>query len=116
LSKEYVWEKMGDAVECLACLNAPIKERIWNAYLEFHVLEPNYFEGTEQEDFRKLKADLTCVAPEGDEGAVIATLREMTANEAYRIALRIMRLYHDVLLRTGGMDAPELPEPDWLEE
>jgi DNA-binding transcriptional regulator GbsR (MarR family) len=100
MALSYVREKLGCAVDCLDVENQGIKTRLFNAFMAFHTLRPNYFIEIEQQKFRDLVNELTEVESKGDEGDLQATINTMTNEKAEALAQRIRELYDYLVLLT----------------
>jgi hypothetical protein len=89
---DYPSEKFCAAIYALAG-NVPLRERILAAYMSFHTIGPEHFKNHPEllNDYEEIMADLTA-KKEGfsGEGAVPATLRQMTDEEAARTAEQII--------------------------
>ena len=91
LEQSYPREKMTTAVSILATHPGKIKERLFDAYIEFHTIGedmPQPF----QCDFQWIVQELNKPCGENGEGTVKATLNAMTEAHAVEIARRIYDL------------------------
>lgn len=89
----YPKEKMAVAVHALAVGAGPVRERLVDAFMSFHVLSPSDFPGPLGFHFQWIKAELTRT-PQRDEndGRIWATISGMRIERAVRIAERIVAL------------------------
>lgn len=88
----YARDKLSMAVYALATGYGTLRSRLFDAYLEFHVLTSDDFPSSLRPDFEWIKRGLTKRQPHSDEGKVRATLRGMRKAKAMEIAVRISNL------------------------
>jgi hypothetical protein len=92
----YAREKYSVAVSSLVG-PADIKTRLFGAYMSIHTLSPRDIPEHLRDDHKALTEALTWVpVKEPDEGTLMATLREMSDDEADRLAKRFLELFIDV--------------------
>ena len=87
----YAKEKMMEAVLVLATHPDRIKERLYHAFLRFQTIGMDMPEDFAS-DYEWIVNQLTSVPGKCDEGAVVATLCNMTDKHAVEIARRIVDL------------------------
>ena len=96
MSIEYALEKLMQAVDILATGSGRVQERLADAALVLIRLKPDDL--PEDADLRRtfngVIDDLTYEQPQGDEGAISASLRGTDDEDASAIAKRIVALYH----------------------
>lgn len=101
MTKEFKWEAqayLGDALDTLVSGVGRIKERLRDAFLEFHCLQPEHFP---HEDLGQTEDELKTYAE--IQGALTAhetfenTLAVMSEDEASSIAAKVLKLYLDVV-------------------
>lgn len=99
----YAWEKAYLAVLGLATSTAAVQERIGNAYMFhlMHIWPENITDPLIQKTLDDIAFRLTQVKPKGNEGSVVATVSEMSDDEAQEIARKIFEL-HDRISRQYG--------------
>ncbi len=90
----YQREKFTNAVSDLATSPKSIQQRVCDAYLHslIHVSVDSLPEEI-QKQFQDMNERLTKSEPEGDEGSVKATTRDMSEDEASEIATEIWNMY-----------------------
>lgn len=102
------------AVHAMTVGRGAIKDRLFDAFLEFHMLKPCDFPAGLQDDFARVKGELTKKDPKGRallggkvilgvEGQIGASLKGMRLNKAEAIAERIYGLESRVrhIVKTG---------------
>lgn len=90
---DYIREKLNPAVRLLATGADSLQQRLERAFGLLQKLRTSDFaDFDDQLIFDQIKADLTSVEAQGDEGSVKATLGRMGDGDASRIAERIVDL------------------------
>jgi hypothetical protein len=94
MSLGYVHEKFILAVDSMATSPASIQNRVADAYM-FHLMHLKEDELPEEirMDFRIMKQQLTSAKPIGDEGSVMASVNEMSEDDAVAIAQKIVNMH-----------------------
>ena len=92
----YPMEKLSTAVSIMAAHPSSIKERLYEAFIEFHTIG-NDMPDPFREDYEWIHHELTKVSGDG-EGAIIATLQSMTDEHAVEIAKRIVELASQIAM------------------
>ncbi len=88
----YVHEKLSNAVQKLATGPGRIEERLFDAAVAFITLSPHDFPNHLKGDFEKLRRRLTSVKAQGAESDLIATLSQMSDDDAVGLAGATVRL------------------------
>ncbi len=88
----YVHEQLSDAVQKLATGPGRIEERLLDAAVAFITLSSRDFPNHLKGDFEEHRRRLTSVKAQGAESDLIATLSQMTEDEAVGLAGAIVRL------------------------
>ena len=88
----YTLEKLRAAVHALAVGGGAIKDRLYDAFLEFHMLRPDDFPPELCDDFRWVKHELV-----KRHGGIGPSLKGMRLNKAEEIAERVCYLESCVL-------------------
>ena len=89
----YPKEKLAVAVHSLAVGLGPIRDRLVDAFMSFHMLTPNDFPGPLASQFSWIKDELTRRPPRDErDGRIWATIASMRNARAVRIAERIVAL------------------------
>lgn len=102
MSIDYASEKLTAAVMSLATSASPIQKRLWNAAMACHTLSnPAHgdqdFSSHELRDrFHKWWAAMTAREPSGEEGSLEATIRQLSDEEAERLAEDLFEIYVEV--------------------
>jgi hypothetical protein len=97
VSVSYFYQKFSAAVESMAASPASIQHRIADAYIsQLHVLQPDELPDEIRMDFTIMVEQLTRIEPVGNEGRVMASVREMSEDDAVEIARKIVHM-HDVV-------------------
>jgi hypothetical protein len=93
MSFSYVHEKFSAAIESMAASPESIQHRIANAYT-YHLIRLKKEELPDEirMDFEITAEQLTRGEPVGNEGRVMATVKQMSENEAVDIARRIVHM------------------------
>jgi hypothetical protein len=106
---DYVWEKFSTAIYALAG-HGPMQERLKSAYLSFHAVMVSDFDNDPemQTDYREI-VDRLSARKEGfpGEGTMPSTLRQMSNEEADRIAELIIDFCFSVA--RARIDAARIP-------
>ena len=91
----YVQEKLYEATSCLVT-EGPLRKRLADAATILFRLEADDFpDGDNAKAFERIYHDLTHVeAVPGDEGNTDATTKRLSDEDARRIAIGILGLYH----------------------
>lgn len=98
----YAFEKLMNAVLTLAKSKETHQDRLANAYLSgLLLIRPDDLPEDIREDFFELKAAMEKGTPRSDEGTVVASVRDMSEQEASNLIDSIVSLYADVA-RAGG--------------
>jgi hypothetical protein len=90
---DYPREQCWRAVHTLVTGNGRIQERLQSAALCIHALRPRDFPESLCNEFEDLRRELTREKPIGDEGALAATIRNLSDQHAANFAERILSLY-----------------------
>jgi hypothetical protein len=105
---DYAREKIGRAVEILACSPLPLHERLREAYLSGlnQLRNPRYLPDELQKKVDAIAdAVARAVLPVGDEGSLQPSIMMMTDAEASALASKILTLFDEIarLQAQGGM-------------
>lgn len=94
----YAREKLGVAVDGLASGSGAIQDRLLNAFMSFHTLQPRDFaKAQEGAAFKSIMDRLTAVTDgDPDNGHVKNTLAQMSDEAASRLASDIVELDHSL--------------------
>jgi hypothetical protein len=102
----YALEKLGEAVYDLATGTGPVQERLCEALVYLHRIRPEDIPDPElRRILVEIKNDLTFDVPKGKEGRLVASLLNISNEDASAIAGRILDLYQcmdDLLGRPIG--------------
>jgi hypothetical protein len=82
----YAFEKLSKAVEGMAVNAMPLRERLRNAYLSFHMLTPDDMPAEARSAFRGLLVRMNWNEAKGDGGTNAATLTLVSDSEIRRLA------------------------------
>lgn len=94
VTQNYTWEKLYTAILTLASGQFSLQERLADAYISSLIrLRSGDLPRGLRDEFAQLGKRLTCVAPEGDEGSVYATVRAMDTETARMLAEKIVSIY-----------------------
>ena len=102
----YAKEKIGSAVHILATGRGGIKQRIWDAYMQFHPLRETDFPDDLKPKWNELHDRLTSEEPSYDSkgevtnGRVQNTLNKLTDDECVEIAELIVDLEFEIGLKS----------------
>jgi hypothetical protein len=90
----YALEKLGEAVYDLATGTGPVQERLCEAFVYLHRVQPEDIPDPELRCVLVgIKDDLSSDVQKGKEGGLGATLLDMSNEDASAIASRILDLY-----------------------
>jgi len=103
MSLEYAWEKLYITVRNLASGTGSIQERLANAYLSGGYIL-NLAKGDDLPpdllpSYEAINERMTRTPPQGDEGSIVASTRQMSDEEAVKVAERIVDLFNEVAHR-----------------
>jgi hypothetical protein len=100
MSLSYAWEKSYDAVHHLATSEGDLRKRLISVFLNdiMHIRAEELPEDIRTE-FEKLMADAASEEPVGQEGLIDATISRFSADEASRMAERVVNFYTSVVER-----------------
>jgi hypothetical protein len=91
LKYAYAIEKFGCALEAMARAPGGPQDGLHDAWMCFHPVRPDDLPAGELRAlFVRIRDDLTCEEPVGNEGTLAATLRKMSDKKAYQLIERIM--------------------------
>ena len=93
----YAWEKLHLAIHSLAGAGTQ-QDRLANAGLDLINLQARDFPKELQDDFFNIKNRMTCVSAQGDEGALVATVRALDELAISSLVTNIISL-HDAITR-----------------
>jgi hypothetical protein len=97
MSAAYTWEKLYAAVHTLATGTDDLKNRLADAYISALVrLEPSDFPPNSRAEFADFRAAMVRVEPQGDEGRVAATVKDMPDEVAAHWAGKIVSWFDHV--------------------
>lgn len=102
----YAKEKIGSAVDILATGKGRVKERIWEAFMQFHPLQETDFPDDLKPKWNELYSKLTAEEPTYDSkgdvtrGSVQNTLDELSEDDCVEIAELIVSLDFDISLKS----------------
>ncbi|MGA2256751.1 MAG: hypothetical protein ABSG53_19045 [Thermoguttaceae bacterium] len=99
----YVFEKIYQALECLATGVGRIQERLEEAFRYLVAAQPAELSDVElRHMLAGIKDDLTFDEPTGAEGRLKATLRHLSDEDASKIASHILELHNRLWEQTMG--------------
>jgi hypothetical protein len=91
---DYAHQKFSAAVESMAESPASIQRRIADAYIsQLHVLRPDDLPDEIRMEWTVTVEQLTHAESVGNEGTVMATVENMSDDDAVAIARKIVRMY-----------------------
>jgi len=102
LSLDYISEKLTNAVHLLATSTESLQKRLEFAALSCHTISgpPHSEEGFPTDELKMRFIEwwraLTAKQAQGDEGALVATTRSLTDEEARRLAEELFNIYAEV--------------------
>lgn len=99
-SLEHVWDRFFVAVSTLATGPGSIQQRLADAYIHGLIrLKPEDLPTELQGEFRAVVDALTREEPKRSEGPILARTRAMSADEAGRLAEKILVIYDGIARR-----------------
>ena len=99
MALDYVWEKLYTAVNILMTGRGTIQERLGSAYADSLIRlrgVENDIPSELRSNFDELEKALTKEQAKGDEGTIMATMRNMEPDEAARHAETILNMFDTV--------------------
>ena len=109
----YAAEKFCEAAAELAKTSEPVRSRIFEAMMHLRRIDPrDLMDGKMWEELVAIREELIKAKPVGDEGAIKATLQEMSDGEVEAMAARLSELCRrGSTLLPDGADGSETPLP-----
>jgi hypothetical protein len=102
VSVGYAWEKLFSAVLAMACWSDSVQLRLADAYVySLIILKAEDFPDDLKGDFRDILAEFAKIRLDGDKGIRAVIENQMSEEEAYKLAERIVSLYDKITRRNA---------------
>jgi hypothetical protein len=95
---DYVGEKTGVAMELLACREGSLRQRLYNAFMSFHVVNPDELPEDMGTALRSIRERFYRIGPQEATNNIRASLEGLTLEEAQNLAYDIFELYEQVAI------------------
>ncbi len=90
-SRDYIVEKLAVALDCLAASDAPLKDRLLNAYISsfMRLMESDFSEGSEIESF-KFISDFFATVQDEKRGSAAASIDAASIEQCKDVASKMV--------------------------